>query len=139
MPKDGSATKALAAVACFACGCNCYGAFAQEDVGGPVNTVALELHDNLAPVLIAKLGGIEVPLQFDLGDRNELVLQRSVLDAINAAPTGESIKQQGTDGVFEVPTYKVPRVQIGDIIFTDVTARLDAPRAGYEWWRMARP
>jgi hypothetical protein len=138
MHKDGSATKSLAVLACLACYGNCYRAFAQEGVRGTVNAVALELHDNLAPVLIAKFGGMEVPLQFDLGSSNELVLQKSVLDKIKAVPTGESIKQQGTGGVFEVPTYKVQRVQIGDVLFTDVTAQLDAPRVGYEPAQFAR-
>lgn len=138
MAKHGSAAELLAAVACFACYCNCYSAFANVADQGTVNTVALELHDNLAPVLIANLGGTDVPLQFDLGTSNALVLQKSVLDAIKAAPTGESIKQQGTGGVFEAPTYKVPRVQIGDLVFTDVTAELDAPRAGYQPAHFAR-
>jgi hypothetical protein len=128
----------LAVVACFACYCNCASAFAKEDEQGGVNAVALELHDNLAPVLIAKFGGTEVPLQFDLGTSNALVLQKSVLDSIKAVPTGESIKQQGTGGVFEVATYKVQRVQIGDVVFADVTAQLDAPRAGYEPAQFAR-
>jgi hypothetical protein len=136
MPRDGGATKVLAVVACFACGCNC--AFGQGNARGAVNTIALELHDNLAPVLIAKLGGTEVPLQFDLGASNALILQKSVLDVTKAVPTGESIKQQGTGGVFEVPTYKVPRVQIGNLVFTDVTAQLDAPRVGYEPAQFAR-
>jgi hypothetical protein len=136
--EDGSATIVLAAVACFAWGSHGYSAFAQKDVESNLNTIALELRDNLAPVLIAKIDGVEVPLQFDLGDRTPLILQRRALDAIKAVPTGESIKLQGTDGDFEVPTYKVPRVQIGDAVFTDVTARLDAPRVGYEPAQFAR-
>jgi hypothetical protein len=71
-------------------------------------------------------------LQFDLGDSTTLVLQQSALDAIKAAPTGETVKMQGTDGEFEVPTYKVPRIQIGSAVFTNVTVRLDTSGKGYE-------
>lgn len=75
---------------------------------------------------------MEVRLQFDLGDSTPLVLQQSVLDSIEAVPTGDTSKYQGTDGVFEVPMFKVARVQIGTAVFTDVVVRLDAPRAGYQ-------
>jgi hypothetical protein len=138
MPNDGRTTKVVAAVACFVSYCNCPNAFTQESVHNNTHTVALEMHDNLAPVLIANIGGNNVALQFDLGSRNDLILQQSVLDAIKAVPTGDTIKQQGTDGVFEVPTYKVPHLQIADLVFHDVTAQLDAPRAGYQPVQFAR-
>jgi hypothetical protein len=84
-----------------------------------------------APVLVATIGNAQVPLWLDLGDSTPLTLQRSVLDAAKAIPTGESIKLQGIDGPFEAPLFKVPRIQIGSAVFTNVTAKLDAPRAGY--------
>jgi hypothetical protein len=46
-------------------------------------------------------------------------------------PTGELAKYQGVDGVFEAPSYKVARVQIGTQVFTDVVAPLDILRQGY--------
>lgn len=59
------------------------------------------------------------------------MLQRGVLDSINAVPTGESTKLQGVDGFFEAPMFKVARVKIGTQVFTDVIALLDVPRRGY--------
>jgi hypothetical protein len=104
----------------------------QRELAGSTDRIPIELHENLAPVLVANVDGIGVRLQFDLGDRTPLVLQQSVLDAIKAVPTGEISRLQGTDGVFEVPMFKVARVQIGAAVFTNVVARLDAPRPGYQ-------
>jgi len=99
---------------------------------GSANQIPIQLHGNLAPVLVANIDGMEVRLQFDLGDSAPLVLQQNVLDSIKAVPTGDSSKLQGTEGVFESPMFKVARVQIGAAVFTDVVARLDAPRPGYQ-------
>ena len=79
----------------------CHGVFAASESPehAPANKIPIELHENLAPVLIANVDGIDVRLQFDLGDRTPLVLQQSVLDSIKAVPTGETSKLQGTDGV----------------------------------------
>lgn len=98
----------------------------------PANRIPLELHRNLAPVLVANIDGAQVRLQVDLGNGNALMLRQSVLDSINAVRTGESANFQGLDGVFESPMFKVARVQIGTAVFTDVVAWLDAPRQGYE-------
>jgi hypothetical protein len=110
----------------------------QTPVAGSAIRIPIEMHENLAPVLIANVDGVEVRLQLDTGDRTPLVLPQSVLDLIKAVPTGDSSKFQGVDGVFEVPEFKVARVQIGTAVFTDVLARLDAPRAGYEPGQIAQ-
>ena len=102
------------------------------------STIPIELHENLAPVLVVDIDGHAVRLQFDLGDRTSLVLQQSALDLIKAVPTGKSAQMQGIDGVFEVPLFKVARVKIGSAVFTDVEARLDAPRAGYQPGQIAQ-
>ena len=108
-------------------------AFSNEtQAANAANTVPIEVREKQPPRLAVKVDGIEVQLQFDLGDSTPLVLQKSVLDSIEAVPTGESTRRQGVDGVFEVPLYKVKRVQIGSAVFTDVIARLDAPRKGYD-------
>ncbi len=96
-----------------------------------VNSIPLRLRSPDAPVLMATIGKDQVPLWLDLGDGTPLTLQQSVLDAAKAIPTGESIQLQGIDGTFEAPIFKVPRIQIGSTVFTNVTAKLDVPRAGY--------
>lgn len=113
-------------------------AVTQTPIVSYTNTVPIQLHENLAPVLLANIDGLQVPLQFDLGDRTPLMLQQSVLDSIKAAPTGETTHLQGVDGEFAVPTFKIARVQIGTAVFTDVVARLDAPRKGYQPGKIAR-
>jgi hypothetical protein len=100
--------------------------------GATANRIPLEIHKDFASVLTAKVDGVNVRLQFDLGSSNALMLQKGVIDSIKAVPTGESVKLQGVDGFFEAPTYKVARVQLGTQVFTDVVALLDVPRKGYQ-------
>ncbi len=87
-------------------------------------TLPIEIRDNF-PILIAVINDIEVPLKFDLGDGDTLVLQPEVLDQAKAVATGESVKMMGLNGPFEAPLFRVPRIRIGDLVFTDVVARLD--------------
>ena len=85
------------------------------------------------PIVMARIAGTDVPLQFDSGDQSTLVLHRSVLDRIKAQPTGESVKMHDLKGnVMESPTYRIPRFQIGRARFTDVIARLDIHDASYQ-------
>jgi hypothetical protein len=108
-----------------------YSASTPNSATVAIDSIPLELHSPNQPVLIAKVNNIETSLSFDMGDSTPLSLQQSALDMLGAVPTGETIEQQGIDGVFTVPTYKVPRVQIGNAVFTDVTAKLDAPQGTY--------
>jgi hypothetical protein len=80
---------------------------------GPIiNRLPLELHANEPPILT--------------------VLQQEVLDAVHAIPTGKTTHVQGLDGLFEVPLFKVRQVKLGTAEFTEVVARLDTIRKGYE-------
>jgi len=94
-------------------------------------TIPIELRDNFA-FLMATVDGVDVRLKFDLGSSSALLLQQSIVDRIKAVPTGERSKFQSIDGVFESPQFKVSRVQMGSVAFTDVTTTLDAPRPGYD-------
>lgn len=98
---------------------------------GSANQIPIELRENFA-LLVAKVDGIDVPLQFDLGNSAALTLHQSVLDLIKAVPTGESTKLQDPRGVFEAPLYKVARLQIGTALFTDVIAQLDVHSPDYQ-------
>ena len=62
---------------------------------GSTITIPIQLHENLTRVLVANIDGMDVPLQFDLGDRTPLVLQQPVLDSIKAVPTGDASKLRG--------------------------------------------
>jgi len=96
------ATVVLAATAFLTYSLTACSTFTKHGAPSTINSIALELHSPDAPVLNAKIGGMEIPLWFDLGDSSPLTLQQSVLDAVAAVPTGESNTQQGIDGVFEV-------------------------------------
>lgn len=99
---------------------------------GSANKIPIELRESF-PLLVATVDGMDVPLQFDLGDGSPLVLQQSVLDHIKAVPTGESSKFQDAKGnVIESPMFKVARLQIGTAVFTDVVARLDVHDPSYQ-------
>jgi len=97
-------------VACLAYSLVTHGASAVNLLSGSITSVPLELHSPNEPALIAKINGVAIPLSFDLGDGASLSLQQSALDEIGAVPTGTSIQQQGIDGFFSVPTYKILRV-----------------------------
>ncbi len=104
---------------------------AQQSSRHNATIIPLELHDPNAPVLTVMINDFPVPLWIDLGDSTPLTLKQSVLDEIKAVPTGDTVKMQGVDGIFEVPTYKIPRVRIGDDVFTNVTANLDPSKDGF--------
>ncbi len=97
-----------------------------------INRLPLDLRASEPPILTVKINGTPVRLRFDLGDRTPLVLQKEVLDLVHAVPTGKTTKMQGIDGWFEVPLFKVARVQLGTAEFDDVVARLDTDRKGYK-------
>lgn len=104
---------------------------ASPAAAGSANKIPIELRENF-PLLVATVDGIDVPLQFDLGNGSPLVLQQSVLDLIKAVPTGESSKFQDPKGVFESPMFKVARLQIGTAVFTNVIAQLDVHSPSYQ-------
>jgi hypothetical protein len=93
--------------------------------------IPIEIRDNY-PILMATVAGIEIPLKFDLGDGDPLVLHQEVLDQLGADATGATAKRRGIDGVFEAPLYKLPRIQIGTATFEDVIARADVRAGDYK-------
>lgn len=84
------------------------------------------------PIVVAKIDGIDVPLQFDSGDQSTVALQQSILDQIKAVPTGESSEQRYARGKeVQSPKFRVPRIQIGRAVFTDIIGRLDIHDPSY--------
>ena len=93
--------------------------------------IPIEMRDNF-PILTARVNGLKIPLKFDLGDGDPLVLQQGTLDQLGAKATGETAKMRGVDGVFEAPLYEVPQIQIGTVTFVDVVARADVRAGNYQ-------
>jgi hypothetical protein len=82
--------------------------------------------------LLGNFPGVEVPLAFDLGDKEALVLRQSVIDRVKTVPTGETHGAKDAMGnVIRFQTFKLPRLQIGDIVFTDVVGRPDVHDPSY--------
>jgi len=93
--------------------------------------IPIEIRDGF-PILKASVNGLEIPLKFDLGDGDPLVLQQDVLDQLDAKPTGKTAKMRGIDGVFEAPLYEVPRIRIGTATFENIIARSDVRAGDYK-------
>ena len=93
--------------------------------------IPIEIRDNF-PILTASVNGLEIPLKFDLGDGDPLVLQQGILDQLGAEATGKTARMRGVDGVFEAPLFKVPHIQIGTATFMDVIARADVRAGDYQ-------
>jgi hypothetical protein len=98
---------------------------------GPT-TVPMQLLGNF-PVITVKIEGNDVPLTFDLGDASALVLQQSVIDQLKTIPASETHRAKDVMGnVSHSVMFKVPRVQIGSAVFTDVTGRPDIHDPTYQ-------
>lgn len=95
-----------------------------SSLASPQIVVPLKLSHHLA-VVAAKIDGTDVPLLLDSGDQSPLALRQNVLDQIKAVPISESFSGQDVKGIFRAPKYRVSHVQIGQVSFDDVVARLD--------------
>jgi hypothetical protein len=106
-------------------------AFGSSAADAP-SLVPIQLLSNL-PVVTAKIDGHDVPLVFDLGDASALVLAGRVIDRVKTFPTGETNRATDVQGnVIESPMFKLPRLQIGNAVFTDVIGRLDLHDPKYQ-------
>jgi len=85
------------------------------------------------PIIVATIDGLDVPLVLDSGDQSTVALQQSVLDKIKAVPTSESTQLQFAKGpTVKSAKFRIPRLQIGQTVFTDVIGRLDVHDPSYQ-------
>lgn len=92
---------------------------------GPVQ-VPFRLVGPSSPLVTIRIHDHDVPLELDIGDASALVLHPAVLSELNTTPTGESYKGYGMEGkVIEEPIVKVDRVEMGGIVFSDVSIHRD--------------
>src|SRR5260370_35509819 len=85
------------------------------------------------PVVIVNIGDNDVPLVFDSGNSGSVARTQAVIDRVKARPTGEASKGMDPKGnVIEYPKFKIPRLQIGSAVFTDVIAELDVHDPSYQ-------
>ncbi|MGH9643014.1 MAG: hypothetical protein ACRD3Q_11375 [Terriglobales bacterium] len=92
---------------------------------GPVR-VPFRLVGPSSPLVTIRIQKRDIPLELDIGDASSLVLHPAVLSELNTTPTGELYKGYGIEGrVIEEPVVKVDRVEIGGIVFSDVSIHKD--------------
>ena len=93
------------------CGVLSAGAFTSATASTQV-VVPLRLSGHF-PIVVARIGTMDVPLVFDLGDASTVVLQQSVLDRIETTPVGRSMIVHDAKGNMLVsPTFRVPHFQL---------------------------
>jgi hypothetical protein len=95
-------------------------------------TVPIQLRDHF-PVLTANIDGNTVSLVFDSGNSVTIALTQAILDRVKALPTGEFSSGMDAKGnVIKYPRFKIPHLQIGSAVFTDVIAELDVHDPSYQ-------
>lgn len=95
-------------------------------------TVPMQLLGNL-PVITAQIDGIDVPLVFDLPDETALALAQTVIDHVKTSPAADTHRALDAMGnVIQSATFKLPRLQIGNAVFTDVIGRPDLHDPAYQ-------
>lgn len=95
-------------------------------------TVPMQLLGNF-PVITAQIDGIGVPLVFDLPDESAVALKQTVIDRVKTSPAGETHRALDAMGnVIQSGTFKLRRLQIGNVVFTDVIGRPDLHDAAYQ-------
>jgi len=108
-----------------------FGSWSSAAADLPV-VVPIRLLGNF-PVVIVNIGDNDVPLVFDSGNSGSVALTQAVIDRVKALPTGETSKGMDPKGnVIEYPKFKIPRLQIGSAVFTDVIAELDVHDSSYQ-------
>ncbi|HZF26212.1 MAG TPA: glycosyl hydrolase family 18 protein [Steroidobacteraceae bacterium] len=107
------------------------GALSRAAADQPV-VVPITLLGNF-PVVSVQIAGTDVPLIFDSGNSGTVALTQAVIDRVKAVPTGETSRGMDPKGnVIEYPKFKIPRVQIGTAVFTDVVGELDVHDPSYQ-------
>lgn len=85
------------------------------------------------PLVTVNIDGTDVPLVFDSGNSGSIALTQAALERVKALPTGETSKGMDAKGnVLEYPKFKIPHLQLGTAVFTDVIAELDVHDPSYQ-------
>ena len=108
-----------------------FGSWSSAAADRPV-VVPIRLLGNF-PVVIVNIDGNDVPLVFDSGNSGSVALTQAAIDRVKALPTGETSKGMDPKGnTLDYPKFKIPRLQIGTAVFTDVIGELDVHDPSYQ-------
>jgi hypothetical protein len=95
-------------------------------------TVPLQIHNGF-PIFTAKIDGKGVPLVFDLGGDFYLTLSESALSGLNTTPLSQTYEFSDAKGnILKSPMFKVRRIEIGKVAFTDVVGHVDTSHPTYK-------
>ena len=79
-----------------------------------------------SPIITLHIQGHDIPLELDIGDATSLVLHPAILNELKTTPTGETWQGYGMEGKLTTePMVKVDRVDMGSVVFPNVTIRAD--------------
>jgi hypothetical protein len=85
------------------------------------------------PAITVNIDGYDVLLIVDLGNSGTVARQQALIDRVKAIPTGETGKGIDPKGnVIVYPKFRIPHVQIGTAVFTDVIGDLDVHDPSYQ-------
>jgi hypothetical protein len=108
-----------------------FGSWSSSAADSPV-VVPIKLLGNF-PVVTVNIDGNDVPLVFDSGNSGSVALTQAVIDRVKALPIGETFRAMDAKGnVIEHPKFKIPRLQIGTVVFTDIIGELDVHDPSYQ-------
>lgn len=95
-------------------------------------TVPLQIHNGFA-IFTAKVDGKALPLVFDLGGDFYLTLSESALSGLNTTPLGQTYAFSDAKGnILQSPMFKVHRIEIGEVAFTDVIGHVATSHPTYQ-------
>ena len=110
-------------------------ALMSVSVNAATTTVPIRLHNTEASVIVVRVQGRDLPLQFDLGDASSLVLHPEVLASLRHEPTGNRYEGFGQDGKIDTPIFRLDLIEIGSLKIRDVAVRLDVHDEGFRKYK----
>jgi hypothetical protein len=110
-------------------------ALMSVSVNAATTTVPIRLHGTEAPVVIVRVQGRDLPLQFDLGDASSLVLHPEVLTSLRHEPTADRFKAFSMDGKIDTPIFRLDLVEIGSLKLRGVAVRQDVHEEGFRKYK----
>ncbi len=100
------------------------------DATRPV-TIPMQILGNF-PVITVRIDGQDLPLMYDLGGDYSLVLSEPALSLVKTVPVEGTYRFSDAKGnIIEAPLFKVPRVEVGGVVFSDVAGRGDRSDPSY--------
>jgi hypothetical protein len=115
------------------CGAFCLGVITMAGAAtqAPTVTVPIELMNNF-PIVEVEIDGRRLPLMFDLGGSDQIVLSAEALRTLHVEPLDGIYAWKDAKGNrLESRRFRIPELRIGSLVMRDVTGHEDAEAATY--------